>query len=124
MTASVRYIVNDATSAAAFYRDHLGFEVLIEAGPGFAMLQRDDLRLLLNAPGAGGGGQGDGTHPPEPGGWNRISLGVSDVRREAARLEEAGVTLRSPVIEGNAGDQVLVADPSGNLVELMELRQG
>ncbi len=124
MTASVRYIVNDATSAAAFYRDHLGFEVLIEAGPGFAMLQRDDLRLLLNAPGAGGGGQGDCTHSPEPGGWNRISLGVSDVRREAARLEEAGVTLRSPVIEGNAGNQVLVADPSGNLVELMELRQG
>ena len=124
MTASVRYIVNDATSAAAFYRDQLGFEVLIEAGPGFAMLQRDELRLLLNAPGAGGGGQGDGTHPPEPGGWNRISLSVTDVREEAARLEQSGVTLRSPVIEGNAGDQVLVADTSGNLVELMELRQG
>jgi catechol 2,3-dioxygenase-like lactoylglutathione lyase family enzyme len=124
MTASVRYIVNDATSAAAFYRDQLGFEVLIEAGPGFAMLQRDELRLLLNAPGAGGGGQGDSMHPPEPGGWNRISLSVTDVREEAARLEQSGVTLRSPVIEGNAGDQVLVADPSGNLVELMELRQG
>jgi catechol 2,3-dioxygenase-like lactoylglutathione lyase family enzyme len=122
MSVSVRYIVHDAAAAAAFYRDQLGFEVLVEAGPGFAMLRRDELRLLLNAPGAGGAGQGDGETPPEPGGWNRIQLGVEDVRAEAARLERAGVALRSPVIEGNGGSQVLVADPSGNLVELLEPR--
>jgi catechol 2,3-dioxygenase-like lactoylglutathione lyase family enzyme len=123
MSATVRYIVHDAATAAAFYRDHLGFDVLVEAGPGFAMLRRDDLRLLLNAPGAGGAGQGDGEHPPEPGGWNRIQLDVTDVRDEAARLEREGIPLRSPVIEGNGGSQVLVADPSGNLVELLEPRQ-
>jgi len=123
MSATVRYIVHDAAIAAAFYRDHLGFDVLVEPGPGFAMLRRDELRLLLNAPGAGGAGQGDGERPPEPGGWNRIQLCVTDVREEATRLERAGVAVRSPVIEGNGGAQVLVADPSGNLVELLEPRQ-
>ncbi|WP_208542943.1 VOC family protein [Nocardioides euryhalodurans] len=120
MTVSVRYIVDDARVAAAFYRDHLGFRVRMEAGAGFAMLDRDDLRLLLNAPGAGGAGQGDGRRPPEPGGWNRIQLEVDDVAAARARLAEAGVELRSPVLHGNAGSQVLVADPSGNLVELFE----
>lgn len=120
MTVSVRYIVQDAGSAAAFYRDQLGFEVRMQPGPGFAMLDRGDLRLLLNAPGAGGAGQGDGTTEPEPGGWNRIQLEVDDVAAERDRLAAAGADLRSPVLHGNAGSQVLVADPSGNLVELFQ----
>ena len=32
----------------------------------------------------------------------------------------AGVTLRSEVVEGPGGRQFLVADPSGNLVEIFE----
>jgi catechol 2,3-dioxygenase-like lactoylglutathione lyase family enzyme len=120
MTVSVRYIVDDAASAAAFYRDRLGFEVRMQPGPGFAMLDRGELRLLLNAPGAGGAGQGDGSSAPAPGGWNRIQLEVDDVEAERARLAAAGADVRSPVLHGAAGSQVLVADPSGNLVELFE----
>src|SRR3954447_5624001 len=77
---SVRYIVNEVDAAVAFYTRHLGFTVDMHPGPGFAMLSRGDLRLLLNTPGGGGGaGQTmpDGRRP-EPGGWNRIQLEVDD----------------------------------------------
>src|SRR5690349_11493841 len=118
--ASVRYIVNDVDAAIAFYTARLGFDVVMHPAPEFAMLARDDLRLLLSQPsGRGGGGQilGDG-RTPEPGGWNRFQIEVDDVEAEAARLRAAGVTLRSDVLHGIGGDQVIVEDPSGNPVEL------
>lgn len=120
MTAAIRYIVDDATQAIPFY-ELLGFEVVMHPGPGFAMLDRGDLRLLLNAPGAGGAGQGgaDGS-PPEPGGWNRFQLVVDDLDAEVARLRDAGVAFRNRIVGGNAGRQVLAEDPAGNVVELFE----
>ena len=119
---SVRYIVHDVDRAIDFYRDDLGFAVQMHPAPTFAILTRGDLRLLLSAPsGSGGGGQtlADGSRP-EPGGWNRISLEVDDLAGEIERLRTAGVAFRSDVIEGVGGDQQLVEDPSGNLVELFE----
>ena len=54
---SVRYIVHDLDAAIDFYRDDLGFEVVMHPAPTFAMLARGDLRLLLSVPsGRGGGG--------------------------------------------------------------------
>jgi len=88
--------------------------------PPFAMLARGDLRLLLSAPsGQGGGGQIlPGDRRPEPGGWNRFQLEVADLPAEVERLRAAGATLRSEIIHGIGGDQVLLEDPSGNPVEL------
>src|SRR5271156_833766 len=80
-TVSVRYIVDDVDAAIAFYTQHLAFHEDMHPAPTFAMLSRGDLRLVLSAPsGSGGGGQAmsDGTKP-EPGGWNRFSLEVSDL---------------------------------------------
>src|SRR5579885_2082847 len=51
--ASVRYFVDDVDEAIRFY-ERLGFEVEMHPVPAFAMLGRDGLRLILNAPGAGG----------------------------------------------------------------------
>jgi catechol 2,3-dioxygenase-like lactoylglutathione lyase family enzyme len=119
--AKVRYIVDDVPAAVAFYAGHLGFEVAMQA-EGFAALDRDDLRLFVNATGGAGGASqptADGRRP-EPGGWNRIQLPVDDVRAEAARLRGAGVPLRGDVITGRGGSQVLLEDPAGNLVELFE----
>jgi catechol 2,3-dioxygenase-like lactoylglutathione lyase family enzyme len=120
MPVSVRYIVDDVDAAIAFYTTHLGFEVVMHPAPPFAMLARGDLRLLLSAPsGQGGGGQTlSGGRRPEPGGWNRFQLEVDDIDAEAERLQAAGVALRSDVIRGVGGDQVLIEDPSGNPVEL------
>ena len=122
---SVRYIVDDVDAAIAFYRDQLGFAVEMHPAPTFAMLSRGDLRLLLSAPSTqGGGGQilADGSRP-EPGGWNRIQLEVSDLAAEVERLRAAGARFRSEILRGVGGDQALVEDPSGNAVELFESKR-
>jgi catechol 2,3-dioxygenase-like lactoylglutathione lyase family enzyme len=119
---SVRYIVDDVDAAVDFYTSRFQFDVAMRPGPGFAMLRRGALRLLLNSPG-GGGGAGetlsDGSRPT-PGGWNRIQLTVNDLDDTVAGLRAAGVEPRGDVITGRGGRQVLVADPAGNLVELFE----
>ena len=118
---TVRYIARDVGSTARFYTDHLGFTLDMHPAPGFAMLTRGDLRLVLNAPGAGGAGQGasDGS-TPEPGGWCRFQLEFDDLDKAVAGLEAAGCTFRTAIIEGNGGRQALVEDPSGNVVELFQ----
>ena len=119
---SVRYIVDDVDAAVDFYTSQLQFEVSMRPGPGFAMLRRGELRLLLNSPGGGGGaGQTltDGSRP-EPGGWNRFQLQVDDLDDAMATLRKADVDFRGDVITGRGGRQALVVDPAGNLVELFE----
>ena len=122
--AAARYIVDDVEAAVAFYTGHLGFEVEMHPGPGFAALRRDDLRLLLNTPqGPGGSTQValDG-RAPAPGGWNRIQLAVDDLDAVIAALREAGVAFRTELAEGRGGRQILVDDPAGNCVELFQPR--
>jgi len=121
-TVSVRYIVEDVDAAIAFYTRHLGFHEEMHPAPTFAMLSRGDLRLLLSAPSrAGGGGQAmpDGTMP-QPGGWNRFSLEVSDLAAMVEELREAQVHFRNEIVTGVGGRQILLDDPSGNPIELFE----
>jgi catechol 2,3-dioxygenase-like lactoylglutathione lyase family enzyme len=123
MTAvSVRYIVDDIDSAIGFYTEHLGFRVEMHPGPGFAMLSRDNLRLLLNTPG-GPGGASQATpegRKPEPGGWNRIQLSLQNLEAAVDVLRRAGVRFRNDVVTGFGGKQILAEDPAGNPIELFE----
>ena len=121
-SVSVRYIVNDVNAAMAFYCENLGFTEVMHPAPAFAMLSRGDLRLTLSAPGGGpGGGQAmpDG-RLPEPGGWNRFALEVTDLEGTVARLRGSGARFRNDIVTGVGGKQILVEDPSGNPVELFE----
>jgi catechol 2,3-dioxygenase-like lactoylglutathione lyase family enzyme len=121
-TVSVRYIVDDVDAAIAFYCGHLDFKEDMHPAPPFAMLSRGELRLLLSAPsGAGGGGQAmpDGKRP-EPGGWNRFTLEVSDLDGQVAALRKAGTRFRNDIVTGFGGRQILLEDPSGNPIELFE----
>jgi catechol 2,3-dioxygenase-like lactoylglutathione lyase family enzyme len=117
-TVTVRYIVHDVQAAVDFYVGQLGFRVEMQPGPALAMLVRGNLRLLLNAPGAGGAARAGGD--PEPGGWNRFQLVEEDLGATVSRLGGAGAQFRSDVIQGRGGRQALVVDPSGNVVELFE----
>jgi uncharacterized glyoxalase superfamily protein PhnB len=121
-TLQVRYIVRDVDTAIAFYCQHLGFREAMHPSPAFAMLSRGDLRLVLSQPNpSAGGGQAmpDGT-PQEPGGWNRFAIEVEDLASLVTQLRAAGVPFRNEIVSGVGGSQILVQDPSGNLVELFQ----
>ena len=118
----VRYIVNDVDEAIKFYTTHLGFNLVMHPAPPFAMLSRNDLRLVLSAPNpSGGGGQSmpDGSRQT-PGGWNRFAIEVSDLSTFIIPLQNAGVHFRNEIVTGVGGKQVIIDDPSGNPIELFE----
>ena len=117
---SVRYLVADVDAAVDFYTTHLGFTVRTSAAPAFADVTRGQLRLLLSGPASSAGRpMPDGT-VPVPGGWNRIHLIVGDIAAEVNRLREAGLTFRNDIVKGPGGQQILLEDPSGNVVELFQ----
>src|ERR1700704_1250610 len=122
-SVSVRYIVDDVDTAIDFYCRHLGFHEEMHPAPTFAMLSRGDLRLALSAPGSGPGGGGqampDG-RMPEPGGWNRFALEVSDLPATVEGLRKEGAHFRNNIVIGVGGNQILLDDPSGNPIELFE----
>ena len=93
---NVRYIVYDVDRAIAFY-EKLGFLVERRPDPGFAIISKGQLQLLLSRLGAGGAGQAmpDGQ-------------------------ERAGCRFRGEIVTGRGGRQILINDPSGNPVELFE----
>ena len=116
--ASVRYIVDDIDESVSFYRDRLGF-ALEKHNPGkFAALNLDDLHLFLNAPGAGSAGKAGGN--PKPGGWSRFMIVTKNLDHKIDELRNAGASFRGEIAEAGAGRQILLEDPSGNVIELFE----
>jgi catechol 2,3-dioxygenase-like lactoylglutathione lyase family enzyme len=118
-TVNVRYMVDDVAAAVDFYTQHFGFVTGI-ASPAFADVTRGNLRVLLSGPASSAGRAMPDGAKPEPGGWNRIHFVTTDLDAEIARLKAEGVPFRNEVVEGPGGRQVLVQDPSGNLVELFQ----
>jgi catechol 2,3-dioxygenase-like lactoylglutathione lyase family enzyme len=119
-TVNVRYMVNDVDEAITFYTSVLGFEPLTSAAPAFADVKRGNLRLLLAGPKSSAGRPMPDGAKPGPGGWNRIHLVVDDLDAEVAQLRDAGARFRNDIIEGPGGKQILLLDPSGNVVELFQ----
>jgi catechol 2,3-dioxygenase-like lactoylglutathione lyase family enzyme len=118
----VRYIVNNVDEAIQFYTKHLGFKLEMHPAPPFAMLSRNDLRLVLSAPNpaAGGGQPMPGGIQQTPGGWNRFAIEVDNIAAVVEALQNAGVHFRNNIVSGVGGKQIIVDDPSGNPVELFE----
>ncbi|GAA5104601.1 VOC family protein [Nocardia iowensis] len=116
--ASVRYLVDDVQKAVDFYTDRLGFVLHTNAAPAFADVVRGSLRLLLSGPSSSGaratpaGAAGPGA--------NRIHLVVADLDTEIEHLRATDVEFRSEVVSGPGGRQILLADPTGNLIELFQ----
>jgi catechol 2,3-dioxygenase-like lactoylglutathione lyase family enzyme len=105
--------------AVAFYTTHLGFTEHL-ASPAFADVRRGHLRLLLSGPLSSAGRPMPDGAQPGPGGWNRIHLIFDDLAGEVDRLRGEGVPFRNDVVTCPGGSQILIEDPSGNLVELFQ----
>ena len=115
--AAVRYIVSDIPKSVKFYRETLGFDVKMET-EGFAALSREDLTLFLNVPGIGSAGKAGGN--PRPGGWSRFQIETPDLDALVDHLRGANVAFRGEIAGGPGGRQILLEDPSGNVIELFE----
>jgi predicted enzyme related to lactoylglutathione lyase len=119
--AAVRYIVKDVDSAVQFYKDVLGFHLNQHVKSAFASLSLGNLTLFINQPGAGGAGKGmpDGTMPT-PGGWNRFQVQVKDIDWVVENLKKKDSSFRNEIVTGVGGKQILLEDPSGNLIEIFQ----
>ena len=118
----VRYIVDDVDAAIAFYTRHLGFAVTAQSAGDFALIERGNLQVVLSprhGPGGGSQPMPDGSRP-EPGGWNRIIVRTGQLDEDIQALKKAGARFRNDVVAGPGGRQILLQDPSNNLIELFE----
>jgi glyoxylase I family protein len=116
----IRYQVKDVNRAAAFYTEHLGFQLERAQPPAFASVSLQDVPILLSGPGASGSRPMPNGQTQEPGGWNRIVLEVADLPQCIAALKKAGVRLRNEMETGPGGRQIQIEDPDGNPIELFE----
>ena len=117
---NVRYMVDNVDEALQFYTEHLGFTTLIKALPAFAAVTKGNLRLLLSGKESSAGrAMPDGTLPI-PGGWNRFQIIVSDLATEVVKLKAHGLHFHNEITTGPGGSQILLADPSGNFIELFQ----
>ena len=117
---SIRYIVDDVAVSIDFYTGHLGFVLEHDARPAFASVTRGALRLLLSGPASSGARPMPDGRRPVPGGWNRILLLMPDLVAEVERLKGTGLRFRNDILVGVGGSQILLEDPSGNVIELFQ----
>lgn len=117
--ASARYIVDDVQAAVDFYTGQLGFVLHMSAAPAFADVVRGPLRLLLSGPSSSGARATPDDAATS--GRNRIHLVLDDLDAEVDLLRRSGsASFRSEVVTGPGGRQILLEDPSGNLIELFQ----
>ena len=117
--AKVRYFVDDVEAAVSFYVQHLGFELVFNAGA-FAMIEKDDLTLWISGPKTSAAKPMLDGRVPEPGGWNRFVFEVDDIEAVVTSMRQAGIHFRNDIISGVGGKQILAEDPSGNPIEVFQ----
>jgi glyoxylase I family protein len=116
----VRYLVADVERASKFYTGTLGFTLEHQHLPEFATVALGPLKIHLSGPGASGSRLLPAGERQQPGGSNRIVLGVKNLPVIIAALRGAGVAFRNEMESGPAGRQIQVLDPDGNSIELFE----
>src|SRR5215217_607784 len=117
---TMRYIVNDVSVAADFYVGSLGFDVVERFGPAIAILRRGDVDLWLAGPTSSAARPMPDARVQVTGGWNRLVITVEDLDATVDRLRHDGTPFRNDIVEGPGGRQILVEDPSDNVVEVFE----
>ena len=116
----VRYIVLEVDASVAFYTGLLGFALTRQYGPAMALVTSGDLTLLLAGPAASASRPMPDGAQPVPGGWNRIVIEVENLQTTVTRLRTAGASFHNESVSGPGGQQILLNDPSGNVIELFQ----
>ena len=120
--ATIRYLVHDVDAALDFYVGRLGFTLTQRWGPPFAMvalrrshavaLRAGHVGVAADARRRAARARADGTAS--------CSRCPTSMRRIEA-LRAAGVRMRSDVVSGPGGRQILIEDPSGNPSTVAEI---
>lgn len=118
--ATVRYLVNDVEESVGFYTGLLGFEVKKNFAPAMAILEKDELVLWVAGPVASAAESMPDGSKPVPGGGNRFVVVVEDLGATVAELTEKGAKFRNEIVSNQGRQQILLEDPSGNVVELFQ----
>lgn len=84
--ARFRYIVTDVDQAVAFYTSILGFSLEQNFAPAVAILQREDLELVVSGPKASASRPMPDGSQPVSGGWNRIVILTEDLDKLVSKL--------------------------------------
>jgi catechol 2,3-dioxygenase-like lactoylglutathione lyase family enzyme len=129
----------DIDRAIAFYRDLLGFEVLVNGGwprgvesvdtliglkdsaARMAMLRKGNAMLELFEFESPAPAPGYPHRPVNDHGLTHICLDVTDLGSEYARLKGAGMFFHSAPVGTGDSCGVYGRDPDGNVIEFMEL---
>ena len=117
---TIRYLVQDVKTSIEFYTKHLGFELVEQMGPAFAIVAKNDLNIWLSGTQSSAARAMPDGRTPEPGGWNRFVIEVDDIDTLVASMKNAGISFRNEIITGPGGKQILAEDPSGNPIEIFE----
>jgi lactoylglutathione lyase len=114
--SQARLLVDDFSSAFAFYRDTLGLSGAFgDESSGYASFDTGSGSVAIFAR----GGQGEVVELRPPGDSTLLVLEVDDVDADVARL--AAHVVREPVDQPEWGGRVAyLRDPSGNLIELFQ----
>jgi catechol 2,3-dioxygenase-like lactoylglutathione lyase family enzyme len=122
--ATIRYLVNEVQPSIEFYVKHLGFELVEQMGPAFAVVAKGDLNLWLSGPQSSAARPMPDGRKPQAGGWNRFVVEVDDLELVVSSMKLAGVPFRNTIVVGPGGKQILAEDPSGNPIEIFEPASG
>ncbi len=118
--ATIRYLVNEVEPSIEFYTRHLGFELVEQMGPAFALIAKGDLNVWLSGPQSSAARPMPDGRKPQAGGWNRLVIEVEDIESVVSSMKDAGVPFRNNIVTGPGGKQIVAEDPSGNPIEIFE----
>jgi len=116
----VRYQVKDVARAVTFYTQQLGFKLVHQQLPAFAIVSLGETQIFLSGPSASGSRPLPSGQTQEPGGWNRIVLKVATLHACIDAFKQSGVHFRNEMETGPGGRQIQIEDPDGNPIELFE----
>jgi len=115
-----RYLVNDVDAAVEFYTANFDFKIEEKYGAAIAILERDGVQLVVSGPMASASKPMPNGTKPVPGGWSRMMITVDDIGSVISKLKENGVKFRNDLMDNQGRKQILVLDPSGNIIELFQ----